>query len=56
LTGVVIGAVQTLRITTTVLFGSDLDASQAVRLVGAVARAFEYFARRSATGFVVPEW
>ena len=52
----VAAAMQTLRITTTVLFGSDLDASQAVKLVDAIARAFDFFARRSATGFVIPEW
>ena len=48
--------VQTLRITTNVLVGDDLDTARASELVQAVARAFEYFARRSATGFVVPEW
>ncbi len=38
------------------LFGEDLDEAQASQLVQAVAQAFEYFARRSATGFVIPEW
>ena len=47
---------QTLRITTNVLFGEDLDEARAGQLVRAVAQAFEYFARRSATGFVIPEW
>eukprot|EP00884_Botryococcus_braunii_P020753 jgi/Botrbrau1/7361/Bobra.0316s0009.2 len=46
----------TLRVVMDALFGSDLPPSTSEEVTGAIQRAFEYFAGRAATGFVVPEW
>lgn len=46
----------TLQITCEALFGADMPRPQAQALAGAVRTAFEFFAARAATGFIVPEW
>ena len=49
----------TLDIVATALFGSDMmSPTNATRtsLVASVAEAFEFFGKRSATGFIIPEW
>lgn len=46
----------TLQITCEALFGSEMPRAQAQKLAEAVKVAFEFFAARAATGFIVPEW
>jgi hypothetical protein len=46
----------TLRITMAALFGADTEAPQAQRIVGAIERAFDFFARRGGSAFALPEW
>ena len=46
----------TLQITCEALFGTEMPRQQAQALAGAVRTAFEFFAARAATGFLVPEW
>lgn len=47
--------VLTLDVVARALFGADLSAEGAL-IQSAVAEAFEHFATRAASGFVVPEW
>jgi cytochrome P450 len=45
----------TLRITLSALFGADVDSTAASNVTSSIREAFEHFARRAATAFVVPE-
>ncbi|EIE20236.1 cytochrome P450 [Coccomyxa subellipsoidea C-169] len=46
----------TLQITTEALFGKNLSAEQGAKVTGAIQTAFEFFAGRASTGFIIPEW
>lgn len=46
----------TLQIVATALFGSDMDGTRARTITESIAIAFDFFGRRSSTGFIVPEW
>lgn len=46
----------TLQVVTEALFGADMRGADAQEIAGAIRTAFEFFGRRAATAFVLPEW
>lgn len=46
----------TLQIVATALFGSDIRGPRARVITSKIATAFDFFGRRAATGFAIPEW
>jgi hypothetical protein len=46
----------TLAITMAALFGADTAAPEARRIVAAIEKAFDFFARRGGSAFALPEW
>ena len=46
----------TLEIVADALFGADVRGARAKEINAAIAEAFEFFGKRSSSGFIVPEW
>mmetsp|Transcript_22474 Transcript_22474/g.62331 ORF Transcript_22474/g.62331 Transcript_22474/m.62331 type:complete len:545 (+) Transcript_22474:187-1821(+) len=48
--------VLTLEIIADAVFGSAIEEEEAMEVMTGIVTAFEYFGRRAATGFIIPEW
>ena len=46
----------TLTIVADALFGADVTGKSGAKITSAIKNAFEFFGKRSANGFVIPEW